>query len=475
MSDLTAVTPHVGVEAEVGKDPSFASTIVGLLSDSPSPALSAGVQDWISNWTVQNWEDLACYKPEDFEEYVKEAVEGDTSGAIFKPPHVLGKKIRLIIAYAPLGLASPTVTMMDVITAINGPSSSRSSTPTVQFAEQKESMKKVVPDLEKFSGRDEDYFAWRDSTINKLGQAGLAEYLTNVHTVVSNKDLSHGVFYAIRTALQDGTAVTLSTALFDKKDYDPSKLWSDLDGYYDTSVNRANVVLFDIKKLLNLQLTADVEPTTFISDFQAALLRLKKHDAKLAEDNDTLRALLLVAIQDDEFETTRDLILKEPDKTVEDVLKDLRMRDTSLQIKDSARDSDAKIRARRTQKVSTFKGGATGHQDSTIWRIPRFPNSWKEAFGKKFFDILLHWRNAALQRRFTQSQLDEEYALVTEKVQSNNQSNLSRKRKSYARRAGGQQHGSETKLESELRRKVMVMPRLVVTMVHPALLGAESD
>jgi hypothetical protein len=34
--------------------------------------------------------------------------------------------------------------------------------------------KKIVPTLYVFSGEDEDYFSFLDSTVNKLGQAGLA-------------------------------------------------------------------------------------------------------------------------------------------------------------------------------------------------------------------------------------------------------------------------------------------------------------
>ena len=34
--------------------------------------------------------------------------------------------------------------------------------------------KKTIPDLDSFSGQDEDFYAWHDSTVNKLGQAGLS-------------------------------------------------------------------------------------------------------------------------------------------------------------------------------------------------------------------------------------------------------------------------------------------------------------
>ena len=53
-------------------------------------------------------------------------------------------------------------------------------------------------------------------------------------------------------------------------------------------------------------------------------------------DTDTLQALLLVAIQDDQFELVWDMIVNEPTRGMEEILKDLHEWETSLQIKDSA-------------------------------------------------------------------------------------------------------------------------------------------
>ena len=96
------------------------------------------------------------------------------------------------------------------------------------------------------------------------------------------------------------------------------------------------MVLFEVKRLLSLCLDADIVPTKFIVDFNKCLLRLKKNKAGLVMDMDTLQALLLVAIQDEQFEPVQDTIVKEPTRGVEEILKDLREQETLLQIKDSA-------------------------------------------------------------------------------------------------------------------------------------------
>ena len=65
-------------------------------------------------------------------------------------------------------------------------------------------------------------------------------------------------------------------------------------------------------------------------------LCLQKHNAKLAEDTDTLHAPLLVAIQDDQFEMICDNIVHKPMLSIDEILKHIREHDTSMQMKHGA-------------------------------------------------------------------------------------------------------------------------------------------
>jgi hypothetical protein len=106
----------------------------------------------------------------------------------------------------------------------------------------------------------------------------------------------------------------------------------------------------------------------------------------LAEDTDTLRALLLVAIQDDQFETIRDNIVHKPMLSIEDILEDIREHDNSMQMKDGA--------CNITGDGTTLSGRQTAtrepHQKCVIfgecWNIPFFLESWNQVVGGKFFD-----------------------------------------------------------------------------------------
>ena len=134
--------------------------------------------------------------------------------------------------------------------------------------------------------------------------------------------------------------------------------------------------------------------------------------AGLATDTDTLQALLLVAIQDEQFEPVWDMIVKEPTRGVDEILKDLHDQETLLQIKDSAH-AEKPIRLALCAQ-GTYTWNTYYSLDAVVkgWRIPKFPNSWKTAFGPKLFQMLINWRTAVHKKVF-QEQLDEDFATST--------------------------------------------------------------
>ena len=201
-----------------------------------------------------------------------------------------------------------------------------------------------------------------------------------------------------------GITSTLSQELLDAGEYDLYKLGASLSKYYDTSLNRANVVLFEIKRLLKLQLDVATTPVQFISDFRYCFQWLRKNKTKVADDGQTLRPLLLVAIQDELFESIRDNILKKPNRSVDELLGDIREKDTSLQMKDRVRSlqGDIQISSRRTQvhgKVNS-RGKTADAIEQGLWVIPPFPRGWKEAVGAKLFQVMSDWRSSAIYKNF---------------------------------------------------------------------------
>ena len=368
----------------------------------PGAEAEAEFKHMFSEWGVHMWVDMACFAAGDVEKFI------DASESPALHLQCLQKQLGFLMEYARLGRnVDPTTSIWSVICAVD--EYCATSPPQASLHQEK----KTIPDLKEFTGKDKDYFSWQDSTVNDLGKAGLIHFTNDPPMVTKHPELATSVFYALWAALQNGTASNFATALYNDNKCNPLKLWKNIKPWYETSVNRANVVLFEVKKLLSLRLDPDVVPTKFITDFNKCLWWLKKNKAGLATDMDTLQVLLLVAIQDDQFELVRDTIVKEPTRGVDKILKDLCDCETSLQIKDSEH-AEKPIQLDQCAQGS-YTWNTYYSPDSAVkgWRIPKFPDSWKTAFGPRLFQMLINWRTAA-HKKASQEQLNEDFATSTE-------------------------------------------------------------
>ena len=109
--------------------------------------------------------------------------------------------------------------------------------------------KKAVLTLEKFNGHNnEDYFNLKESTINMLGTSGFSQFIdSDTVMVIKYPEVAVSVFYSLQGAVHGGQARSIAQQMLDDKNLDPSILWSALETYYDTALNRDNVVLFDTR------------------------------------------------------------------------------------------------------------------------------------------------------------------------------------------------------------------------------------
>ncbi len=292
---------------------------------------------------------------------------------------------------------------------------------------------KGIPTIEKFLGLDEDFFAWKAKTEDQMGVAGYVCFFTDASLPIKHVGVSEGVFHSLRGALRDGQAHYMAQALVDEGKLNPVELWSQLEAYYNTTLNRANVVLFDVRRLLNFWLTPDVTASKFITDFRVCLQRLRANKAKLAEDTDSLRAFLLLAIQDEAFYSVRESIVRRPETDIDAILTEIREREMTLSLTESAMNlsGDGATGTRNSRRVqSTSSGTGTSNpgkpsgkesnnttQTDVKWSIPKFSDSWKSGFGNSVFKTLVAWRSDAHKGK-TQAQLSSEYTTVNERYKA---------------------------------------------------------
>jgi hypothetical protein len=425
--------------------PAFIDLVVDILDedDSIRNKLKQGIRYlFLELWRVKKWSDLKLFAAYDVEMALVAHV--NIPEELLAP--VIIKKVCCIVEFAKCGILTPGMTMDDVVGHLNQwnrkqPAGSDAvSSPLRKGSGGSDSSKydkKNLPKLEKFSGLAEDYFAWKDTTITNLGIYGFDIFLRDASEVAKYPGFGQSVFYLIRAAVHGGQAQSIAQAMVDDECFDPVKLWDGLEAYYDTAVNRANVVLFDVRKLLNLRLDPDVSGSSFVSDFRDCLQRLRKHKAKLADDCDTLRAFLLVAIQDDAFETVRDSIVQKPTSSIDDILTEIREREATLNLKDHAANvnGDGTPGSRHSRRTVKFASGTAYGKSSTgapagdrKWSIPKFPSSWSSAIGNSFFKVMIEWRSAAHQGK-TQTQLNDDFSTFVDTYKQKKQSGAGDKRK----------------------------------------------
>ena len=252
--------------------------------------LKAGIENLIrDHWQVHKWGDLKLFTAAD----VKEALVASNGFAKELLSPVIIKKIGCVVDFAHHGDLSAGMTLDDIMSHLTAfrrkasYSSAAGHTPVNSPSRKKEVHIydiKGIPTLEKFSGLDEDFFVWKAKTEDQMGVTGYSSFLTDVTLPGSHVGVSEGVFHSLRGALREGQAHYMAQALVDEANQNPVTLWAQLDAYYDTTLNRANVVLFDVRRLLNFRLTTDVTASKFITDFRVCLQRLRANKAKLAED-----------------------------------------------------------------------------------------------------------------------------------------------------------------------------------------------
>ncbi|KAI2513043.1 hypothetical protein MHU86_1334 [Fragilaria crotonensis] len=274
-------------------EPSVLQLIVKLLAPaSPATDVIRTAIDaiFVDKWQATTW----AYLKKTTDVAAAFAPSADIPAEATAP--VIVKKLGYVVDFARVGTLTADTTMNDIVTGVSS-SYRRVNTTGYPTSPSRNLVqvfdKKAVPTIEKFNGHDEDYFSWKESTINVPGTAGFSRFLDDKAVVSKHPEVAESVFYSLRGAVHGGQAQSIAQSMLDDKNLDPSALWSALEDYYDTALNRANVVLFDIRRLLHLRLDPDTSASKFISAYRECLQRLRKNHARLSDDTDTLRALPL--------------------------------------------------------------------------------------------------------------------------------------------------------------------------------------
>ncbi len=136
---------------------------------------------------------------------------------------VIVKKLGYIVDFSQFGTLTPDSTMNDIVMRVTAskqrPYPTPVNSPTRRGVQDFD--KKAVPTLEKFSGREEDYFVWKEATVNVLGTAGFGRLLTDIDMSTKHPEVAESVFYALRGAVHGGQAQSIALGMLADKRLDP--------------------------------------------------------------------------------------------------------------------------------------------------------------------------------------------------------------------------------------------------------------
>jgi len=330
------------------------------------------------------------------------------------------KKLSYLIRYAKLGSPlSVDLTLESIRSAVDAHERGAISSTSSVEASPRKSSKTDVPDLPKWDGNIQFFFSWRDRVMDTLGKAQLMRYLCDPSVVTSDKSTAEGVFYALRIALSDGPACNLSAPMIKDSNYNPITLWNSVIERFESKASKAGFLLNEIRTLIDLRLDASTTASHFVASFEACLLRLVSFNAKIAEDEATIRALLLRAIQDDDYKSTQDYITANPECDPTSIYEHLQNRETAMMaISDSppgilVDGLPSSASSRRTQKSVRFNT-PSGNRFPP-WNIPPIPSSWSDALGKRIYEVICEWRNAANKTTTSPSRLASDWEMQTTK------------------------------------------------------------
>ena len=142
---------------------------------------------------------------------------------------------------------------------------------------------------------------------------------------------------------------------------------------------------------------------------------LKTNKAKLSGDNETLRTFLLLVIQDDDFDSIRDKIIKKPQKTYQWFISRYQLKYSSLRMKKRLwrlqGDGNTVISCHSQTTSSAGKSNVHDAIKSGKWFIPNFPPGWNKPVAIKVFKTATDWRKSAILNHSLQIYLGKNLSL----------------------------------------------------------------
>ena len=268
-----------------------------------------------------------------------------------------------------------------------------------------------------FKGDTGEWYTWSEGVRIQLGSAGVSGAITDSNFAQAHPVMTKRVFFVLYAAILQGNAGSLAKEMEINANFDAYALWQRLTKDYDTEANKLNVSLYLVQRLMDIKLTKSVPVSQFRNKFRDTWLEYKQVNPRMAVEPDFIRPLMLMAVQDDDYDLIRESIIADPSLTIPQFLDDLRDRDTILKgvngenMRNIDGQAGSTVRGRRAPTHNAGGGkshyakknndhhsshrGTSDRDLSGPWNVPYIPRTWKQMLGGGVFSTLNKWRTTA--------------------------------------------------------------------------------
>jgi hypothetical protein len=200
-----------------------------------------------------------------------------------------------------------------------------------------------------------EYKTWHEHVEYSYGVAGLNQFLTDVNLCTKHMEISRSIKFNLCKALQDGTLSFLIER--EKEVENAAEFYKSIKIEADEASDHRVREFQAWWHLFTHSFTTRDEYTSFVNSYNTSIACLKESKSVGVGDDVLLRALIIRAIQCDDFDDVKKIINKDLTMKPSTIFSELRSHHLALASEEQMNDSSTPIKSVSYKTKSVRRGG----------------------------------------------------------------------------------------------------------------------
>ena len=171
-----------------------------------------------------------------------------------------------------------------------------------------------------------------------------------------------------------------------------------LDDSFNQKIDEKTCKFNRCKDLFTLTLESTDKVEEIINDFEICVSKLREHGSKGVEDDCLMRAIILHAVRAKEFQHCKLEITKNVNKKVDDILSEVKSHFIAVKTNDDLVGSKSNAKQVKFGRRVNAEKEEERENNTSKWRIPKFPSDLKDVVFNSVFHHLNQWRLRAMKK-----------------------------------------------------------------------------